>query len=230
MVVVVGVAGPLHAVIAASENGIQGFTPPPYRGMLSAMSRVLSLAMLCACACGAKPGATPVGDVGDPPSSRAPKRAHDPLGLHDGVTWEFAGSRTFDDDGRGVVTEPVTLIMRVVDVTTSDARTTYHVTGWPAYDPDPERPSEIVVEGGVIYLDGDAWLQFEPELASPPCSDQGLYCWTVEPSEPTGVDLYFRTGPDVAVYHLEDGLGVTGYTYHHNGTTDDLELLRVRRD
>jgi hypothetical protein len=39
--------------------------------------------------------------------------------------------------------------------------------------------------------------------------------------------VILRTRPDVTIYHLEPGRGLTRFEYHHNGTTDDLVLERV---
>jgi hypothetical protein len=52
-----------------------------------------------------------------------------------------------------------------------------------------------------------------------------VYCWSVEAAD-DGFDLVFRTSPDVTVYHVESGRGVTRYEYHHNGTSDDVVLER----
>ncbi len=206
---------PLHA--ASAMIRIQGFTRAAYRVMLSAMPRRLLLAVVISCACTTRSRSPSVEHTTDAERPRAPTNA---LGLADGVTWEWTGTRT-DDAGD----HEVRLRTKVTRVEHGDRATTYEVTGWPGIDPESSRRTTIVIEDGVASVDGEPWIRVEPAAEELWCPE-GEYCWSVEPGDPTGHDIYFRTGPDVTVYHLEPGRGVTGFLYHHNGTTDDLQLHR----
>lgn len=190
-------------------SGVQGFTRAAYRGMLSVMRRAITLAMGLACACTAAPAPAPsVDHTTTKPATRA--TATNALGLVDGATWTWSGSRTTDAG-----TTPLSLTTKI-----SGDGARWRVTGWPGYEADDARVTEIVIDRGVVTVDGEPWIRIAPRLEPLPCPTDD-YCWTIENREIT-----YRTGPDVMIYRLDGDRGVAGFTYHHNGTLDDVELQR----
>jgi hypothetical protein len=164
----------------------------------------------------------------DAAQARARTPVHrDPLGLTDGTTWSFHGSVTRADDLGNAVTQPLAWTTTVAAVEEKRGAVTYRIVGWPGDAPDmPARAITIVVDNGVVELDGTPWFRLPLTTGAELCDEDG-YCWSVDAAE-TGFDLVFRTGPDYTVYHLEAGKGVTRYEYHHNGTSDEVVLDRLQ--
>jgi hypothetical protein len=197
--------------------------------------RALSgIALVLSAACGpASKRETPP----PPPANDAEERAvaapapRDPLGLVAGASWIFQGTWTRFDDAAGKdVATPLTWTTTVVDVTERKGEVVYRVTGWPGDAPEaPARETVIVVSEDMIRLgggEGSEWLRLPVREGDRVCDEESTYCWSVEAAG-TGHDVILRTRPDVTIYHLEPGRGVTRFEYHHNGTTDDLVLERV---
>jgi hypothetical protein len=157
----------------------------------------------------------------------------DPLGIAAGTTWHFTGSASRTDDTGAVIKQPLKWLTSVATVEEHNGRVIYHVIGWPSDAPDiPARATTVVVDDGVVHmsLDGEidattAWFTLPLEDGAEQCDADGVYCWIVEAAG-KGWDISYRTGPDVTVYHLETGRGVTHYEYRHNGTADDVVLDR----
>jgi hypothetical protein len=151
------------------------------------------------------------------------RHANETLGLSLGATWHFHGTTT-EWSANGDVTTQTDLVTRVVSEDDSDGRDVFHVVGWPGFAADQD--VEIVIDHGMVTVAGDKWIALPPKAGAQICDDdETRYCWTVE-SAGKGFDVTYRTSPDVTTYHLEPGRGVTRFTYHHNGTTDDVDLLR----
>jgi hypothetical protein len=154
-----------------------------------------------------------------------------PLELVAGRSWIFQGTWTRYDDaaGRELVT-PLTWTTTVLDVSERDGQVFYRVTGWPGDAPGtPDRETVIVIGGEMVRLGeepGGDWLRLPVREGDQVCEEDTTYCWSVEASG-TGHDVILRTRPDVTIFHLEPGRGLTRFEYHHNGTTDDLVLERV---
>jgi len=176
------------------------------------MRRAFPLALVIACA---KPAPTPAPAPTPIANDAKPKRHV--LGLEDGAVWKFSGSYTSVNGTRPI--EQTTKITRV------DANL-FTATSWPAYDPLNGIETELRIEDGVLFVNDDAWIRIEPEIESVACPADD-YCWSVEPDGDGGFDIYYRTRPDVTVYHLVPGRGITNFSYHHNGyPPDDLKLHR----
>lgn len=199
--------GPLQPAASAMMI-IRGFTAAAYRGMLSAMRRALPLVLV---SCAAKSPATPV-------ENAAARDDVDPLGLFEGRPWQFTGEHT-TDDGSTAVTWETALVELEVE---RGGKRLYTVRGWPGFQPADE--ITVVLDRGLIWLDGEPWLRIEPAYEAAPCEES--YCWTVEARDDGAVEVWYRTRPDVTRYGFRRGVGVTDFLYHHNGTTEDLELLR----
>lgn len=207
VVSLVDVPGPLHPAASAMMI-IRGFTAAAYRGMLSAMRRAVPLVLV---SCAAKPATAPV-------EHSAASDDRDPLGLLAGRPWTFTGEHVTDDGAT-----PITWQTELVDLELEpDGKRRYTVRGWPGFQPADE--TRVVLDDGLITLAGDPWLRIEPAYDAPPCEE--TYCWTIEPRDDGSVEVWYRTGPDVTRYGFRRGFGVTDFLYHHNGTTEDLELQR----
>ena len=186
-----------------------------------------ALAVIAACGSAAKrePPAPPASDADAASVAAAPPNA---LGLVAGRSWIFQGVWTrHDDDAGRDITTPLTWTTTVVDATEQGGRTVYRVTGWPGDAPDaPGAETVIAIGAGMVRLGDGDWLRLPLTEGDQVCDEDTTYCWTVEASG-TGHDVILRTRPDVTIYHLEPGRGLTRFEYHHNGTTDDLVLDRV---
>jgi hypothetical protein len=184
-----------------------------------------AISVLAACGSTAKrEPPTPPGNDAEEPTAPAPN----PLALVAGESWIFQGSWTRHDDasGRDIET-PLTWTTTVVDVTEQDGEVRYRVTGWPGDAPDaPDAETVVVIGESMIRLGDDEWIRVPITEGDQVCDEESTYCWSVEASG-TGHDVILRTRPDVTIYHLEPGRGLTRFEYHHNGTTDDLVLERV---
>jgi hypothetical protein len=181
---------------------------------------------LAACRPAAREAPPPAHDA-SPTRARTPVR--DPLGLETGTEWHFHGEVRRGGD----VTQPLTWTTTVATVEQSDGRTLYRVVGWPGDAPDiPARVTIIVVDKGIVHLTLDgattsqtAWFKLPLTAGAEQCDEESSYCWSVEAAG-KGVDIVLRTLPDVTLYHVESGRGVTRYEYHHNGSADDVVLER----
>ena len=184
-----------------------------------------AISVLAACGSAAKrePPAPPANDAVE----RAPI-APNPLALVAGESWIFQGTWTRHDEAsaRDIAT-PLTWTMTVVEITEQDGEQRARITGWPADAPDDPAGETVVTLGEAMIRLGDQdWLRLPITEGDQVCLEESTYCWSVEASG-TGHDVILRTSPDVIIYHLEPGRGLTGFEYHHNGTTDDLVLERV---
>lgn len=179
-----------------------------------------AIAMIAACRPAAREPPPPSNHDASP---TRPRHVGDPLGLAVGATWHFRGTETTFDPASGKeVTIPTTLTTTIASVDEQDGRVVYHVIGWPGA-PDP---LDVVIDHGLVTIGGEPLLKLPPANGAQICDDdETRYCWTVA-SSGKGWDITYRTSPDVTTYHLEPGRGVTRYSYHHNGTTDDVELVR----
>jgi len=200
-----------------------------------ALGAIGGLVLACGSAAKHDAPAPPANDA--EPTTNAPASADDPLGLVEGATWTFRGTWTHLDDASGhEITTPITWTTTIASREAQGAATAWRIQGWPGDAPSPQRAAAtttLVVPkaGGIVrFADGagGAWitLPLRPGDQTCPDPDDHVYCWSVEAAD-RGVDVILRTRPDVTIYHLEAGRGVTHYEYHHNGTPDDVVLDRV---
>jgi hypothetical protein len=176
-----------------------------------------------------------------PPSNRSdaePERgvlAGAVIGLAEGITWTFRGHRRwFDHDTGADVETPVTWTTTIVAERSVDRRAVYRIRGWPgaALD-DAGRETALSISEGIVYFGdadrpaaADGWLRLPPRDGDVLCDEPDGYCWSVE-ARGRGFDVILRTRPDVTIYHLEPGRGLTRFEYHHNGTTESVVLERI---
>lgn len=189
-----------------------------------------AISVLAGCGSAAKrePPAPPANDA-DEPAPAAPN----PLALVAGESWIFQGTWTRHDEAsaRDIET-PLTWTMTVVEITEHGSEQRARITGWPGDAPGTPGGETVLVLGeGMIRLGDQSgqmsdWLRLPITDGDQVCDQDTTYCWSVEASG-TGHDVILRTRPDVTIYHLEPGRGLTRFEYHHNGTTDDLVLERV---
>ena len=184
-----------------------------------------AISVLAACGSAAKrePPTPPANDA-EEPAPIAPNA----LALVAGESWIFQGTWTRHDDAsaRDIET-PLTWTMTVVEITEQGGERRARITGWPADAPDTPAGETVVTLGDAMIRLGDQdWLRLPIQEGDQVCDQESTYCWSVEASG-TGHDVILRTNPDVTIYHLEPGRGLTRFEYHHNGTTDDLVLERV---
>jgi hypothetical protein len=184
-----------------------------------------AISVLAACGSAAKrePPAPPANDAVEP----API-APNPLSLVAGESWIFQGTWTrYDEASARDIETPLTWTMTVVEITEQGGEQRARITGWPADAPDdPAGETAVTFGEAMIRLGDQDWLRLPIEDGDQVCLEESTYCWSVEASG-TGHDVILRTSPDVTIYHLEPGRGLTRFEYHHNGTTDDLVLERV---
>ena len=217
--------------------GSLGFGPPGKFTASCALGAIGSLAFGCGTAARREPPPTPANDA-EPSAEPAPTTDH-PLGLVDGATWTFRGTWTHWDEASGQdVTTPMTWTTTIVSSEEKPGPppvTVWKIRGWPGDAPSAERASAtmtlIVPAHGVVRFSDDpsgAWLSLPIKEGDRTCPDpqDSEYCWTVETAG-SGFDVVLRTRPDVTLYHVEPGRGITHFEYHHNGTTDDVVLDRV---
>jgi hypothetical protein len=196
-------------------------------GSRSFVTTTLALALAGCAPATAREPAPPGSDAEVPRASRrAP--VDDPLGLVAGATWTYRGTWTrWDDDAGRELTTPVTWTTTILGEEARGGAVVWRIRGWPGDAPRrPGREVALAIEDGTVRVGGAAWLSLPVRDGDQTCDREVGYCWSVEAAG-TGHDVILRTRPDVTLYHLEPGLGVTRFEYHHNGTTDDLVLDRV---
>jgi len=215
--------------------GSMGFGPLGMFIASCALGAIGGLVLACGSAAKREPPAPPANDA-EPSSPQTPRAdKDDPLGLVDGATWTFRGTWTRWDEASGRdVSTPLTWTTTILSSEEQADAIAWKITGWPGDAPAADRASAtstllVPKQGGLVrFEDGAGWIQLPLKDGDQLCPDpeDDVYCWTVEASG-TGVDVILRTRPDVTLYHLEPGRGVTHYEYHHNGTTDDVVLDRA---
>jgi hypothetical protein len=184
-----------------------------------------AILVIAACRPAARDAPPPSNHDASPTRLHHNTNTHDVLGLAMGATWHFHGTVTTWDAATGKdSTRAITWTTTIVSVDEEDSRTSYQVLGWPTAVRDQvQTPIEIVVDHGVVSIGDEKWLAWPPTDGAEQCDD--AYCWVVSASG-KGWDVTYRTSPDVTTYHLEPGRGVTSFSYHHNGTTDEIVLER----